>query len=647
MATWITNYIACLGLDVASFEPYIIQVLYDQNLSEEDKTATIYECLEANCELENINLQDAVADLFAQYHQDGLFWLQAPMYQSPLSALDYSSQFAAAATPTPPRSRAVRITRPDDDDKDKNGSSNNQTPLEKEIESDRPVETWARIDDDQEEEDDATNGGHGLDHVANGYSHPQDLLEDRDSLDPFDDDEFNPFAPPSSSDIEVLNGARQQPNYSAQYPPPILYGQDSEYGAYEDDLDVDMTPLEMLLLVISDTTPEKIENAFELSGYDMDATLERIMDEKSAHKNALAQFIPVGDVRSTQTCRHFLQGNCFRKDCWYSHDLDQMVCKFWLKGQCFKGEGCEFNHYLDATRIKESTKTSPVPKQEPPKMDDSDFPSLSATVSKSGKGAGKAANGSKKSNGQQLKQESASKVTTSVDALAEQLEDKVKVTLPTVSYSATAAAVASKPVTPLQRTSTAVATDQERKDFKRSIAPTSIPWLETGSAINSHYLEARSKAIEYARARNRCFEKASAAYIKNDRAGAMRLSMQGREYNDLMMSVHREASRRIFESRNQTIIKTTVKGETWIDLHGLHKDESLAFLDEFMEKLEMEKYTGMVYVVTGRGTHSAGRAKLKPAVMDWLDSWGYLWEELKIDRLDGGVIAINVKEGKA
>jgi hypothetical protein len=48
MSTWISNYLASLGLG-PEFEPYIAGVLYDQSLTEEDKSATVYECLEENC----------------------------------------------------------------------------------------------------------------------------------------------------------------------------------------------------------------------------------------------------------------------------------------------------------------------------------------------------------------------------------------------------------------------------------------------------------------------------------------------------------------------------------------------------------------------------------------------------------------------
>ncbi|KAG0297607.1 hypothetical protein BGZ98_000549 [Dissophora globulifera] len=554
--------------------------------------------------------------------------------------------------------------------------------------------TWARIDDDDNDndEDDHIHGSGGDQqlYAVNGQSIR------RDELDPFDDDEFNPFAPPSASDLAVLSGTQTIPygsyqsgtDPSSQYPPLTFYpGADGNYD-YSDDgslmsppilsqstnLDQDMTPLEMLVQIIRDVSPEKIEKTFERCGYDFERTLEALMALRTSSSTLSPDTeisVPfMGDIRSTLTCRHFIQGNCFRKDCWYSHDLDSMVCKFWLKGQCLKGETCEFNHFIDTSRVVEPP--APPPKQKPPTMDDFDFPSLSASAS-SGKSKGSSKNGAKHngdvknnnansgSNGTS-KNSNRNRNVESVDALASQLEEKVKVSIssppllakPKFSYSATAAAVASKPLTPLQRPGHAQHpedTEELRRKFRLEMAPASIPWLETGSALNSEYLKSRAEAVDYAKARNRCFEMATQAYLRNDGASAAKLSAQGREYNDLMMATHREASRQIFDSRNngqQGIVQSTGKGETWIDLHGLHVDESLAFLDEFMEKLEKEVYTGTVYVVTGTGNHSTNsRAKLKPAIVDWLESWGYVWKEMSLDKVHGGVLAVQVIKGKA
>ncbi|KAG0056858.1 hypothetical protein BGZ83_003152 [Gryganskiella cystojenkinii] len=674
MATWISNYLASLGLG-QDFESYFTGVLYDQDLSEEDKSATIYECLETNCDLENVNLQDTVAELFAQYNQNGLFWMEAPLYPyNGGSTLDFQYQPAN----TPGVSRAIQIVRPLEDQDlstldigDGNWSS--------EAESSRNLDSYARIDDDDEAND--AEGEHG------GVPRESFLQAPRDVLDPFDDDEFNPFAPPSASDLEVLNSTRTLPSFGSyhsdqpqQYPPPIFYSSDDAFAQGEGDdgstLDQDMTPLEMLVLIIRDVSPEKIEMAFEKAGYDFESTLSLLMTEKSKEVDVLAQFVPQQSGRSMQTCRHFLQGNCFRKDCWYSHDLDAMVCKFWLKGQCLKGETCEFNHFLDANKIVVDEPV--VIKQQPPAMDDFDFPSLSASsTSNKIKGPSKPANGKKNKKYQKISdldaldgaptngdsgshhdQDNGSIKSASspvLDELATQLQEQAKISSPPlarqgISYSATAAAAASKPLTPLKSSSSSSTGDVEkqRKAFTLQTAPSTIPWLETGSTLNSSYLKSRAQAIEYAKARNQCFELATQAYLRNDGAAASQLSNKGREYNELMMATHRDASRQIFNSRHQSMIKSEVKGETWIDLHGLHVDESLAFLDEFMEKLEKELYSGTVYIVTGTGNHSVNkRAKLRPAVIDWLDSWGYVWKEMSLDKVHGGVLAVQVIDGKA
>lgn len=43
-------------------------------------------------------------------------------------------------------------------------------------------------------------------------------------------------------------------------------------------------------------------------------------------------------------CVFFLEGNCRRSDCKYSHDLSSITCKYWIEGFCFKGDSCPFLH---------------------------------------------------------------------------------------------------------------------------------------------------------------------------------------------------------------------------------------------------------------------------------------------------------------
>ncbi|KAI9299786.1 hypothetical protein BJ944DRAFT_273908 [Cunninghamella echinulata] len=61
-------------------------------------------------------------------------------------------------------------------------------------------------------------------------------------------------------------------------------------------------------------------------------------------------------TRKNQVCRHYLAGECYRKDCWFEHDLDIKPCKFWLQGSCFKGDTCEFAHSLEDIHIVDQVK---------------------------------------------------------------------------------------------------------------------------------------------------------------------------------------------------------------------------------------------------------------------------------------------------
>ncbi|KAL7648759.1 UNVERIFIED_CONTAM: hypothetical protein RMT77_000666 [Armadillidium vulgare] len=47
---------------------------------------------------------------------------------------------------------------------------------------------------------------------------------------------------------------------------------------------------------------------------------------------------------SKRPCSFFLEGNCRRSDCKFSHDLLTITCRFWVEGSCLKGETCPFRH---------------------------------------------------------------------------------------------------------------------------------------------------------------------------------------------------------------------------------------------------------------------------------------------------------------
>ncbi|EAL64430.1 small MutS related family protein [Dictyostelium discoideum AX4] len=64
-----------------------------------------------------------------------------------------------------------------------------------------------------------------------------------------------------------------------------------------------------------------------------------------------------------------------------------------------------------------------------------------------------------------------------------------------------------------------------------------------------------------------------------------------------------------------------------IDLHGLYSDHAILELKNRINQLIKEKYKGKLLVITGRGSHSVGEAKIKPRVNSFLKENSLLFEE--------------------
>lgn len=98
----------------------------------------------------------------------------------------------------------------------------------------------------------------------------------------------------------------------------------------------DMSALQIMQTIFSDLSEKELVETLERVDYDVDRAIESLLTDK-----AIAQPIRVThpqqppqaqlqDVpKKRQVCRHFLAGECYRKDCWFVHDLQEKVCKFW------------------------------------------------------------------------------------------------------------------------------------------------------------------------------------------------------------------------------------------------------------------------------------------------------------------------------
>lgn len=173
-------------------------------------------------------------------------------------------------------------------------------------------------------------------------------------------------------------------------------------------------------------------------------------------------------------------------------------------------------------------------------------------------------------------------------------------------------------------------------------APKDVPWLETGENVNRAYLKARSDAVRHGGLRNKFLQSAAQAWNRNDARGAKALSLRGQNENALMREAHREAARVLYEERNKQFSEGKQK-ELYIDLHGLHADEAVAYLSDCLQ--EHKTSPRPVYAITGTGHHSKnGKDKVGKAVRQHLTEWRYAFREFSVpgDRNNvGGILGID------
>lgn len=106
-----------------------------------------------------------------------------------------------------------------------------------------------------------------------------------------------------------------------------------------------------------------------------------------------------------------------------------------------------------------------------------------------------------------------------------------------------------------------------------------------------------------------------------------------------MRKAHREAARELYEDRNKQITGL----EIYVDLHGLHPEEAVEYLERVL--LDNSKESRPVYAITGTGHHSKnGKDKVGKAIRNFLNEWRYAYREFSVpgDRNNmGGILGID------
>ncbi|KAK3329633.1 hypothetical protein B0H66DRAFT_32867 [Apodospora peruviana] len=405
---------------------------------------------------------------------------------------------------------------------------------------------------------------------------------------------------------------------------------------------------------------------------------------------------PADQQKSGVICKFYLStGQCLRSDCRFSHDLSNHICKYWVAGNCLAGNTCIFSHdpaHLVNRLHVDGSSTPPTqhasvnlqdynsfpslqpgtPEQVPiypamgnfpavgitpppgfkahhgysgerprsrpssrhqqkeiappaaPSLDDADaFPTLSSASAKQGK----------KHHGKRGGHGHGPKEAFTPSTLA----DIVK-----MSPSPVPGGPRQDRKIGRNGSSTSIRNGENSAAAQAIPNPKCIPWLETGERANKAYHKARQEAIKHGGLRNKFLQSAAQAWNRNDARAAKALSLRGQSENDLMRKAHREAAQLLYEERNKD---QTICPEIYVDLHGLHPDEAVDYLEGVL--MENGTESRPIYAITGTGHHSKnGKDKVGRALRAFLNEWRYAYREFSVpgDKNSmGGILGIDAR----
>ncbi|KAI8343373.1 hypothetical protein BC941DRAFT_92594 [Chlamydoabsidia padenii] len=129
--------------------------------------------------------------------------------------------------------------------------------------------------------------------------------------DPFDDDEFDPTQPLSSTSPPSLSSSPETSTLS----PPYSY----QSTAASLSTATGTTAIDMLMALLPHYTRQQVVSTLSSANYDMDHLLVLLSSDGRSS---------VSYTKKRQICRHFLMGDCLRQDCRFAHDISIKVCRF-------------------------------------------------------------------------------------------------------------------------------------------------------------------------------------------------------------------------------------------------------------------------------------------------------------------------------
>ncbi|KAG8863449.1 hypothetical protein FRB96_008189 [Tulasnella sp. 330] len=159
------------------------------------------------------------------------------------------------------------------------------------------------------------------------------------------------------------------------------------------------------------------------------------------------------------------------------------------------------------------------------------------------------------------------------------------------------------------------------------------------NAVNSQdpqYAALRAQAHSEGDAMARCFQESKEAYNSGDGARAKDLSNEGKRHKAEMERLNNEASQWIFQANNQD------SRPDELDLHGLYVKEAIQKTEQAIIEAQNRGDT-QIRIIVGKGLHSQGAAKLKPAIEDLMVKYQLV---AALDPQNAGVLIVSLNQGQ-
>eukprot|EP00916_Digyalum_oweni_P002368 GHVL01004347.1.p1 GENE.GHVL01004347.1~~GHVL01004347.1.p1 ORF type:complete len:637 (+),score=83.23 GHVL01004347.1:56-1966(+) len=375
-------------------------------------------------------------------------------------------------------------------------------------------------------------------------------------------------------------------------------------------------------------------------------------------------------------CKYQVNGYCGRgASCLFNHYPYVTPCRFWQKGFCMRGDGCVYLHAL----LPSSNITSHIDSIDSQWMfDDASFPASSddaplehyksdvaqpaagdCRVASDNNGSQVEWEASKVSKGPSFKRpgsQSSDEDDRSSSSYASILMKKVEA-VPHHQGAFKDGIGGDRPIIHTH-------TNYERRRHDEL-------WRSTGSSVSTKYARLRVEARQLAITRNACFMNSVKAFQSGQKQLARDLGAQGRQYNEEMHNAHQRVAWITFIENNFLILDSSklikTQWSNWhslmesilnddfdveslwqepiicqiaqnlkeVDLHGLHIQEAINFVDWVLQQhLQRENTVAgrNLVILGGSGHHSIGMSRNKmqslqgsrllQAVQEQIVSWG-------------------------